>query len=55
MSPFQFPVRFVVHPRDVDGFGAVALGVVVGRKVSICALARAVFLVDIVGALAVVA
>lgn len=50
MSCFQLPVSFVVHARDVDGYGSVALGIVVGRKVDIAALSHAVFLVDVFGA-----
>jgi hypothetical protein len=55
VSRFQLSVRIIVHAGDVDGFGAMALGIVVGRKVDICALARAVFLVDVFGAPTVVA
>ena len=55
MSCFQLPVSFVVHARDVDGYGSVSLGIVVGRKVDIGALARTVFLVDVFGAATAVA
>ena len=55
MSRFQLSMRLIVHARDVDGFGSVALGIVVGRKVDISALGCAVFFVDIVGAAAMVA
>ena len=50
MSRFQLSVSFIVHARDVHGFGSMALGIVVSRKVDISGLARAVFLVDFVGA-----
>jgi len=55
MSCFQLSVCVVVHARDVDGYGSVAFGVVVGRKVDVVALPYAVFLVDIFGAAAIVA
>ena len=50
MSRFQLSMSFIVHARDVDGLRSVALGIVVCRKVDISGLARAVFLVDFVGA-----
>jgi hypothetical protein len=45
VSCFQLPVGVVVHARNVDGYGSVAFGVVVGRKVDVVALPYAVFLV----------
>jgi hypothetical protein len=44
-----------VHAGDIDGYGSVALGIVVDWKVDIRALACAVFLVDVFGAPIIVA
>jgi hypothetical protein len=59
VSRFQFPVRVVVHARQIDGFGAVALGVtmvVVGREVRVASsFACAVFLFDVFRTAAVIA
>lgn len=56
MPRFQFSVRIVVHARQVHGFGAMALCiVVVGWKVEIGCFARALFLFDVFGAAAAIA
>jgi hypothetical protein len=55
MSCFQLSVGVVVHAGDIDGYGSVALGIVVDWKVDIRALACAVFLVDVFGAPIIVA
>ena len=56
MPRFQFPMRIVVHARQVHGFGAMALGVVVvSWKIEVGSLARALFLFDVFGAPAAVA
>ena len=55
MSCFPLSVGVVVHAGDIDGYGSVALGIVVDWKVDIRALACPVFLVDVFGAPIVVA
>ena len=56
MPRFQFPVRVVMYSRQVHGFGAMTLGiVVVGWKVEVGSFARALFLFDVFGAAAAVA